>query len=149
MKKNDLYLQIMKEHGIDPKAQANANKLVYEIPLLDMHSKARTPVTQVFKEMVSEGGKITVQKPFEFETAKRMRLQQELAMNEDMENESNERANVRAGKSSAAASQREHEPLCLQVQRNFKLRASDEKPLDDKPRKLTRPISPNLQVDAR
>ena len=94
MKKNDLYLQILKEHGIDPKAQANANKLVYEIPPLDMHSKARTPVTQVFKEMVNESeqkhGKITVQKPFEFETAKRIRLQQELAMNENMENESNE-----------------------------------------------------------
>ena len=96
----------------------------------------------------SKAGKYTVQKPFEFETAKRIRLQQELAANEDMENHENEQANGTKMKSSIA-SHKEHEPLCLEVERNFKLRASDEKPLDDKPRKLTHPISPNLQVDAR
>ena len=44
-----------------------------------------------------------------------------------------------------------YEPLCLQVERNFRLRASDEKPKGDdgKPRKLTRPKSPNLQVAVR
>ena len=76
-----------------------------------------------------------------------MRLQQELASNDDTENVENEEGNVRMNKPSSASKQ--HEPLCLQVQRNFKLRASDEKPIDNKPRKLTRPVSPNFQMVAR
>jgi len=42
-----------------------------------------------------------------------------------------------------------YEPFCLQVERNFKLRNSEEKPKDSKPRRLTRPISPNFQMAAR
>ena len=36
-KKNELYLRIMKEHGLDPKAQSDANKLNYVIPPLPLH----------------------------------------------------------------------------------------------------------------
>ena len=55
LKKNDVILKIYKEHGIDPKARANANKLIYDIPPLDMIKKGgRTPVTQVFKELIGE-----------------------------------------------------------------------------------------------
>jgi len=46
-------MRILKEQGIDPKAQAQAYKIAYEIPPLDMgkqKNKVRTPVTQVFKE---------------------------------------------------------------------------------------------------
>ena len=35
-------------------------------------------------------GKLTVAKPFEFETAKRMRIQQEFAAKDDGENDENE-----------------------------------------------------------
>ena len=79
----------------------------------------RTPVTQVFKEIIgdveqdrSRAGKYTVQKPFEFETGKRLRLQQDLAANELMENDENEEANAAKVKS---ATQKDYEPLCLQV----------------------------------
>ena len=47
-------MRILKEQGIDPKAQAQAYKIAYEIPPLDMgkqKNKVRTPVTQVFKEL--------------------------------------------------------------------------------------------------
>ena len=33
-KKNELYVKIMKEHGLDIKAQQSANRLVYDIPPL-------------------------------------------------------------------------------------------------------------------
>ena len=58
MKKNELYLRIMKDHGIDPQTKANANRLVYDIPHLEMgkKSKSRTPVTQIFNEVMSEKG---------------------------------------------------------------------------------------------
>ena len=45
-----------------------------------------------------------------------------------------------------------YEPLCHQLERNFRLRASDEKPkgeADGKPRRLTRPKSPILQLAIR
>ena len=88
-KKNELYLQILKDHGIDPKTQATMNKLNYEIPPLPMtlagqKQKPKTPITQIFNEAMAcdqtdpdqreREGKHTVQKPFVFETAKRMRL---------------------------------------------------------------------------
>ena len=80
-----------------------------------------------------------------------MRLLQQLDVTEvDGDNDENDRNGV--AKSSAAKSQANgnYEPLCLQLERNFRLRASDEKrSTDGKPRKLTRPISPNLQVAAR
>ena len=68
LKKNDVILKIYKDHGIDPKAKANANKLCYDIPPLDMIKKGgRTPVTQIFKEIIgdveqdrSRAGKYTV-----------------------------------------------------------------------------------------
>ena len=117
-KKSELYLRILKEQGIDPKAQAQAYKIAYDIPPLEIGkqiSKVRTPVTQMFKDIVAENGgevgaaarsktgKHTVQKPFEFETAKRMRLQQELASNDDTENVENEEGNVRLNKPSLAS----------------------------------------------
>ena len=67
LKKSDVILKIYKDHGIDPKAKAEANKLVYDIPRLDMIKKGGTPVTQVFKEIIgdveqdrSRAGKYTV-----------------------------------------------------------------------------------------
>ena len=48
-KKNELYLKIMRDHGLDPKKQSDANKLRYEIPPLPLHLgktvKPGTPVT--------------------------------------------------------------------------------------------------------
>lgn len=58
-KKNELYLRILKDHGIDPKAFAEANKLNYEIPPLPLtltagqKSKPKTPITQIFNENVA------------------------------------------------------------------------------------------------
>ena len=75
-----------------------------------------------------------------------MRLLQQLDVTEvDGDNDENDKNGI--AKSSAAKSQvnGNYEPLCLQIERNFRLRASDEKrSTDGKPRKLTRPISPNL-----
>ena len=76
-------MQILKDHGLDPKTQSQANKLQYEIPPLGLGKqlKPKTPVTQIFREALdaaaSSGqqredprqqweGKLTVQKPFEF-----------------------------------------------------------------------------------
>ena len=54
-KKNELYIKIMREHGIDPKAQTSANKLKYEIPPLPFNkSKPKTPVTQIFRDTATE-----------------------------------------------------------------------------------------------
>ena len=92
-----------------------------------------------------------MQKPFAFETDKRMRL----AAAQDAEavnDENNVNGDDQVMKSDGKKSQKKpYEPLCLQVERNFRLRASDEKPKGDdgKPRKLTRPKSPNLQVAVR
>ena len=46
-KKNELYLQILKDHGIDAKTHSQANKLQYEIPplVLGKQVKSKTPVT--------------------------------------------------------------------------------------------------------
>ncbi len=57
-KKNELYLRILKEHGIDPKAFSDANKLNYQIPPLPMtltgqKSKPKTPITQIFNEAMT------------------------------------------------------------------------------------------------
>lgn len=60
-------------------------------------------------------------------------------------NQENEQNKVK----SCAAS---YEPLCHQLERNFRLRASDEKPkgqADNKPRRLTRPKSPIMQLAIR
>ena len=40
-KKNELYLKILKENGLDPQAKANAYNLNYEIPPLTLDSKAQ------------------------------------------------------------------------------------------------------------
>ena len=79
-KKSALYMKIMKEHGLD----GSSMKLNYEFPASKL--KPRTPVHELFgnimrnekeisitKEMSTE--KLTVAKPFDFQTAKRMRLQ--------------------------------------------------------------------------
>ena len=73
-----------------------------------------------------------------------MHLQQTLAEGANNENEENK---VKKGSKSVHS----YEPLCLQVERNFKLRESADKPNTDanKARKLTRPISPNLQLTVR
>ena len=42
-----------------------------------------------------------------------------------------------------------YEPLQQQIERSFKLRESEEKTEDDKPKKLTRPVGPTLQVEER
>ena len=94
------------------------NRLVYDIPHLEMgkQMKPRTPVTQIFREAMGEpceqerqkNGKHTVQKPFDFETAKRAKI------NQGTENEENEYSNMSHG-GGPAASQQPHEPLCLEV----------------------------------
>ena len=82
-----------------------------------------------------------MQRPFDLHTAKRMRLAHQAA------NENDESARRSAGKRSVSSAGC-YEPLCKQLERNFRLRASDEKPCGgDKPRTLTKPISPNLQLD--
>jgi len=55
-KKNDLIDKIMKDHGLDRKERAAANKLNYDIPHLVMGKqlKSSTPVTQIFREAISE-----------------------------------------------------------------------------------------------
>ena len=64
---------------------AEASKLNYEIPVLPLtlgqKSKPKTPVSQIFMDCLEgggnehekRGGKLTVQKPFNFETSKRLR----------------------------------------------------------------------------
>ena len=82
--------------------------------------------------------KMTVAKPFDFQTAKRIRIQNQIDA-ELLEDGDGSKSQVKEDK---------YEPLCQQLERNFKLRASEEKTKDDgKPRKLTRPISPNLQIE--
>ena len=55
-KNSELYLRILKDHGIDPKAFAEANKLNYEIPPLPLSltgqktTKPKTPISQIFNE---------------------------------------------------------------------------------------------------
>jgi len=73
-----------------------------------------------------------------------MKVQQ--AQDEDLNQENEENKANKEIKSAQS-----YEPLCLQVERNFKLRDSAEKPSYDasKPRKLTRPKSPNLQLVVR
>jgi len=49
-------------------------------PTLGEKQKAKTPVTQIFRQCADaeehpKEGKLTVQKPFNFETSKRMRVQ--------------------------------------------------------------------------
>ena len=42
----------MREHGIDPQAQHNANKIVYDIPPLEYTLKpTRTPVMQILRDV--------------------------------------------------------------------------------------------------
>lgn len=76
----EIYQRVLKEHGLDLKARAEANKVVYDIPHLEMSHKPRTPVIKIVREFESQDmaaqwqGKLTVQRPFDFETTKRMRL---------------------------------------------------------------------------
>ena len=67
-------MKIMKDHGIE----SQSTKLNYEIPALI--AKQKTPVNELFnmsknEEPVMNNEKMTVAKPFDFQTAKRMRLQ--------------------------------------------------------------------------
>ena len=64
----------MKDHGLDATAQ---NKLNYDI-------KSKTPATELFNKLKTDGQdaantvekeKMTIAKPFDFQTAKRMRVQ--------------------------------------------------------------------------
>ena len=54
-KKSELYLRILKEHGIDAEAQSKANRLNYELPSLGPTMlKSRTPVTQIIREVMTD-----------------------------------------------------------------------------------------------
>lgn len=100
-------MQIMREHGFSEDAlekKLSQTKVSYVIPALgepaDKNEKAKK--------------QLTVTKPFDLQTAKRLRVQM------DEEN-----------------SNLEYEPLSQQLQRNFQLRTSEKAP--DRPMKLTRP----------
>ena len=69
-------MKIMRDHGIE----GASTKLNYEIPSL---LKPKTPVNELFNMVKSEEGgvrpqesteKLTVAKPFDFQTSKRIRL---------------------------------------------------------------------------
>ena len=109
-KKSDLYLQIMREHGYSEDAiekKLSQTKLAYNIPTLGDQSPATEKCEKQKKNL-------TVQKPFDLQTAKRMRVQ----IDEETE-------------------EQEYEPLSQQLQKNFQLRVSEKVP--DRPRKLTKP----------
>ena len=104
-KKSDLYLQIMREHGIDEdelEKKLSAQKMAYVIPDLN---ETKTEVKKVKS--------LTTTIPFDFQTAKRIKVLDEVER------------------------QPAYEPLSQQLVKNFQLRASEKMP--DKPRKLTQP----------
>lgn len=122
----------MKDHGLEGK---ETPKLNYDISSMAQ----KTPVMELLQIVKSDSAdcnttekqKITRQKPFDFQTDKRIRLQ--------FDDENGQQA----------PKEDKYEPLWQQLERNFQLR-SEEKPKDSgRPRKLTRPISPNLQIVQR
>ena len=71
-------MKIMKDHGLDG---ASENKLKYDIA----HFKPKTPVNELFNmvkrdshESENSNKKMTVAKPFDFQTAKRIRIQNQI-----------------------------------------------------------------------
>lgn len=102
-KKSDLYLQIMREHGIDEdelEKKLSTQKMAYVIPDLN---ETKTEVKQVKS--------LTTTMPFDFQTAKRIKVLDEVER------------------------QPAYEPLSQQLVKNFQLRVSEKMP--DRPRKLT------------
>ena len=86
-------MKIMKDHGLDG---STSNRLNYENTLSQL--KPKTPVIELFNMVRSdsidvptaEKEKMTVQKPFDFQTAKRIRVQnleQELCDDGDIQSE--------------------------------------------------------------
>lgn len=70
-KKMEIYQRVLREHGLDLRARAESNRIVYDIPHIEMMVKPRTPVSQIVREFEKDIaahhlGKLTVQKPFEF-----------------------------------------------------------------------------------
>lgn len=107
-KKSDLYLQIMREHGYSEDAlekKLSQSKIAYVIPAL-----GDQPANSCEKSKKH----LTVTKPFDLQTAKRIRAQ----IDEEI-------------------SDQEYEPLTQQLQKNFQLRASEKAPA--RPMKLTKP----------
>jgi len=81
---------------------------------------------------------LTVQKPFDLQTAKRMRAQFQLDEDDELDEES-----VRNGQTNCKRRNLgEYEPLTSQLKRSFQLRTQEKLP--DRKRNLTKPTSPNF-----
>lgn len=71
-KKSDLYMKIMKEHGFSTEdvvqKTSSQSKLSYVIPTLNIHQPALDSIEEKKRKS------LTIQKPFDLQTAKRTRI---------------------------------------------------------------------------